>query len=399
MNKLSIRDVEVSGKEVLMRCDFNVPLKGGEITDDTRITAALPTIKLLLEKGAKLVLCSHLGRPGGEVNLEFTLKPVAVRLSELLGQEVFFAEDTIGEAAMSLRTNLENGQAVLIENTRFAAEETANDPVFSEALAGNAEIFVNNAFGTAHRAHASTVGVTEHVSQSAMGMLVEKELDFLVNKLNSPESPFAVIIGGKKVSDKIKVIDKLLDKADIMIIGGAMTYTFRKAQGYELGNSLVEDQFVPLAGELMEKAEKNGVQFCLPKNTRITQEFSNDAETRCTIEYGDDMAVIPDGWEGIDIGDKAIIDYCEILKGCKTVLWNGPMGVFELDNFAEGTKAVAETLAEIDGTVILGGGDSVTAANKFGVGEKMTFLSTGGGASLELLEGKDLPGVVALTNV
>ncbi len=398
MTKLSIRDLDVANKEVLMRCDFNVPLKDGAITDDSRITGALPSIKLLLEKGAKLVLCSHMGRPNGEVNLEFSLKPVAVRLAEHLGQDVLFAEDTIGEAAMSARANLESGQVVLIENTRFAEEETSNDETFSKALAGNAEIFVNDAFGTAHRAHASTEGVTRFVSQSAMGLLVELELDFLVGKLQSAESPFAVIIGGKKVSDKIKVIDKLLDKADIMIIGGAMTYTFRAAQGYQLGDSLVEKEFIPLASELMEKAQKNGVQFCLPKNTRITQEFSNDAETKCTIEYGEDMNVIPDGWEGIDIGDEAIEEYCEILRGCKTVLWNGPMGVFELDNFAKGTKAVANTLAEIDATVILGGGDSVTAANKFGVGDKVSFLSTGGGSSLELLEGKVLPGIAALTD-
>ncbi len=397
MNKLSIRDLDVAGKEVLMRCDFNVPLKNGAITDDSRITGALPSIKLLIEKGAKLVLCSHLGRPKGQVNLDYTLKPVALRLTELLGQEVLFAEDTIGEASMSARANLENGNVVLIENTRFAEEETANDPTFAKALAGNATIFVNDAFGTAHRAHASTEGVTHHVAQSAMGLLVASELEFLVGKLENPVSPFAVIIGGKKVSDKIKVIDKLLDKADIMIIGGAMTYTFRKAQGYKLGNSLVEDEFVPLAKELMEKAAKNGVQFCLPKNTCITQEFSETAETKCTIEYGDDMNVIPDGWEGVDIGDSAIDEYCEILRGCKTVLWNGPMGVFELDNFAAGTKAVAKTLSEIDATVILGGGDSVTAANKFGVGDKLSFLSTGGGSSLQLLEGKPLPGIEALT--
>ncbi len=395
--KLSIKDIQVNGKEVLMRCDFNVPLKNGAITDDSRITGALPSIKLLIEKGAKLVLCSHLGRPKGQVNLDYTLKPVALRLTELLGQEVLFAEDTIGEASMSARANLENGNVVLIENTRFAEEETANDPTFAKALAGNATIFVNDAFGTAHRAHASTEGVTHHVAQSAMGLLVASELEFLVGKLENPVSPFAVIIGGKKVSDKIKVIDKLLDKADIMIIGGAMTYTFRKAQGYKLGNSLVEDEFVPLAKELMEKAAKNGVQFCLPKNTCITQEFSETAETKCTIEYGDDMNVIPDGWEGVDIGDSAIDEYCEILRGCKTVLWNGPMGVFELDNFAAGTKAVAKTLSEIDATVILGGGDSVTAANKFGVGDKLSFLSTGGGSSLQLLEGKPLPGIEALT--
>jgi len=361
MNKLSIRDLDVAGKEVLMRCDFNVPLKNGAITDDSRITGALPSIQLLLEKGAKLVLCSHMGRPKGQVNLEYTLKPVAVRLAELLGQDVLFAEDTIGEASMSARANLENGQVVLIENTRFAEEETTNDATFAKALAGNAEVFVNDAFGTAHRAHASTEGVTHYVSQSAMGLLVEKELEFLDRKLESPESPFAVIIGGKKVSDK-------------------------------------EDEFVPLAGELMAKAEKNGVKFCLPTNTRITQEFSEEAETKCTIKYGDDMNVIPDGWEGVDIGDEAIVEYCEILRGCKTVLWNGPMGVFELDNFAVGTKAVANTLAEIDATVILGGGDSVTAANKFGVGDKVSFLSTGGGSSLALLEGKELPGIASLTN-
>ena len=398
MNKLSINNLDVSGKEVLMRCDFNVPLKDGAITDDSRITGALPSIKLLLEKGAKLVICSHMGRPAGLVNLEYTLKPVAVRLAELLGQDVAFAEDTIGEASMSARANLEAGQVVLIENTRFAEEETSNDPIFAKALAGNAEIFVNDAFGTAHRSHASTEGVTHHVPQSAMGLLIEKELEFLVGKLEAPQSPFAVIIGGKKVSDKIKVIDALLDKADIMIIGGAMSYTFRVAQGYKVGDSLVQQDKVELADELMKKAEEKGVKFMLPCNTRITQEFSPDAETKCTINYEDDMNVIPDDWEGVDIGDEAIEEYCEVLKTCKTVLWNGPMGVFELDNFGVGTKAVAETLADMEGaTTIVGGGDSVTAANKYGLGEKFTFLSTGGGSSLELLEGKVLPGIDALT--
>jgi len=301
---------------------------------------------------------------------------------------------------MSARANLEAGEAVLIENTRFAEEETANDATFAKALAGNAEVFVNDAFGTAHRAHASTEGVTHHVSQSAMGLLIEKELEFLVGKLESPESPFAVIIGGKKVSDKIKVIDALLDKADIMIIGGAMSYTFRVAQGYEVGDSLVQQDKVELAGELMKKAEEKGVKFMLPRNTRITQEFSPDAETKCTISYEDDMKVVPAGWEGVDIGDEAITEYCEVLKTCKTVLWNGPMGVFELDNFGIGTKAVAETLANMeDATTIVGGGDSVTAANKYGLGEKFTFLSTGGGSSLELLEGKVLPGINSLTCV
>ena len=398
MKKLSIRNLEVSGREVLMRCDFNVPLKEGVITDDTRITAALPSIKLLLDKGAKLVLCSHMGRPKGQVNLEYSLKPVAKRLSELLGKEVLFAEDTIGESAMSYRANLENGQAVLLENTRFAEEETTNDPMFAKALAGNADAFVNDAFGTAHRAHASTEGVIHHLPQSAMGLLVEKELEFLVEKLDSPESPFAVIIGGKKVSDKIKVIDKLLDRADVMIVGGAMSYTFRVAQGYKVGDSLVENDYVELAGELMKKAEQKGVKFYLPKNDLIAQEVSPEAETKSTIEYGAYKNVIPDGWLGVDIGDAAITEYCEVLRGCKTVLWNGPMGVFELENLSKGTRAIAETLAEIDATVILGGGDSVTAANKFGVGSKLTFLSTGGGASLELLEGKELPGVVSLTN-
>lgn len=398
MKKLSITEIEVNGKEVLMRCDFNVPLKNGAITDDSRITGALPSIQLLLEKGAKLVLCSHMGRPDGEVNLEYSLKPVAVRLSELLGKEVLFAEDTIGEAATSLRANLEPGHALLIENTRFAAEETSNDPAFAEALAGDAEIFVNDAFGTAHRAHASTEGVTKFVKQSTMGLLVAKELEFLVGKLESPESPFAVIVGGKKVSDKIKVIDTLLDKCDLMLIGGAMSYTFRVAQGYKVGNSLVQQDKVQLAKELMEKAKKNGVRFMLPKSTRITQEFSETAETRVTQDYGDDVNVIPDGWEGVDIGDSAIEAYTEALKTCKTVLWNGPMGVFELDNFGKGTKAVAEVLAGLDAVTIVGGGDSVTAANKYGLGEKFTFLSTGGGSSLELLEGKVLPGIDALCN-
>jgi len=397
MSKLSIQGLEVQGQEVLMRADFNVPLKDGVITDDTRIQAALPSIKHLLAGGAKLVLCSHLGRPKGEANPAYSLAPVAARLTELLGSSVELAPDCIGAEADAMRASLEAGQAMLLENTRFHSEETANDSGFAKALAGKAEIFVNDAFGTAHRAHGSTEGVTHHVGTSAMGFLLARELEYLVGKLESPESPFLVIMGGAKVSDKIQVINSLMDKADAFIIGGAMAYTFRKAQGYEIGMSLVEDDKLDLAKEILKNAEDKGVRFLLPADTRITQEFKDGAETRVTDAYADGGG-IPADWEGIDIGDKAIEEFCAEVRSSKTILWNGPMGVFEIGSFAKGTEEVAKAVGETDAITIVGGGDSVTAVKKFGLEDQMTFISTGGGASLELLEGKELPGVAALTD-
>lgn len=396
--KLSITDIQVNGKEVLMRCDFNVPYNSElEITDDTRIQAAIPSIKHLLENGAKLVICSHMGRPAGKPEEKYSLRPVGLRLSEILGAPIAFADDTIGDHATLLRSQLDPGHAVLLENTRFDDKEKANDPEFAKALAGNAEIFVNDAFGTAHRAHASTEGVTHHIAQSAMGFLIAAELEFLQEKLKTPAKPFLAIMGGKKVSDKIQVIKAMMDKADEFIIGGAMAYTFLKAQGYKTGMSLVEDEFIPLAKEILETAKQKGIKFHLPADTRITQEFANDAETRVTTPYSEG-GEIPDDWEGIDIGDVAIKDFCKVVEGAGTILWNGPMGVFEMDNFAAGTIALAEAVAKADALTIVGGGDSVTAANKFCSSSDFDFLSTGGGASLELLEGKELPGVAALTN-
>ncbi|MGJ8726587.1 MAG: phosphoglycerate kinase [Roseibacillus sp.] len=397
MNKLSIRDLDAAGKEVLMRADFNVPLNdAGEITDDTRIQAALPSIEHLKKAGAKLVLCSHMGRPKGERNSKYSLQPVATRLSELLGCEVTFANDCIGEEAAAARAALTDGSILLLENTRFHAAETANEAPFAEALAGTAEIFVNDAFGTAHRAHGSTEGVTHHVTQSAMGLLMERELEYLVGKVGNPDRPLLVIMGGAKVSDKIQVITALLDKADTILIGGAMAYTFRKAQGYKVGMSLVENDKLDLALEILKKAEEKGVKFLLPADTLITQEFKDGAETQNTAPYADG-GTIPDDWEGIDIGSVAIGEFKSVVAEAKTILWNGPMGVFEIDTFATGTKELAEAVAASDAVSIVGGGDSVTAANKFGVADRMTFISTGGGASLELLEGKDLPGVAALS--
>jgi 3-phosphoglycerate kinase len=396
--KLSITDIQVNGKEVLMRCDFNVPYNSElEITDDTRIQAAIPSIKHLLENGAKLVICSHMGRPAGKPEEKYSLRPVGLRLSEILGAPIAFADDTIGDHATLLRSQLDPGHAVLLENTRFDDKEKANDPEFAKALAGNAEIFVNDAFGTAHRAHASTEGVTHHIAQSAMGFLIAAELEFLQDKLKTPAKPFLAIMGGKKVSDKIQVIKAMMDKADEFIIGGAMAYTFLKAQGYKTGMSLVEDEFIPLAKEILETAKQKGIKFHLPADTRITQEFANDAETRVTAPYSEG-GEIPDDWEGIDIGDVAIKDFCKVVEGAGTILWNGPMGVFEMDNFAAGTIALAEAVAKADALTIVGGGDSVTAANKFCNPSDFDFLSTGGGASLELLEGKELPGVAALSN-
>ena len=397
MNKLSIRDLDASGKEVLMRADFNVPLnEKGEITDDTRIQAALPSIELLKKGGAKLVLCSHMGRPKGERNCKYSLQPVATRLGKLLGCEVTFATDCIGEGAATLRAEMTDGSILLLENTRFHAAETDNESSFAEELAGKAELFVNDAFGTAHRAHASTEGVTHHIEQSAMGLLMERELEFLAGKVSDPARPFLVIMGGKKVSDKIQVITALLDKADTILVGGAMAYTFLKAQGYKVGKSLVEDEFLDLALEILKKAKEKGVELILPADTLITQEFKEGAETKNT-EVFTAGGSIADDWEGIDIGAVAIGEFKEVVAKAKTILWNGPMGVFEIDTFANGTKSLAEAVGASDALSIVGGGDSVTAANKFGVADDMTFISTGGGASLELLEGKDLPGVAALT--
>lgn len=396
MAKLSIRDLDVQGKEILMRVDFNVPLKNGAITDDTRIQAALPSIDYLLKAGARLVLCSHLGRPDGEVMAEASLRPTAERLAALLGMAVGFVPDCIGEGALAARAALPSGGVLLLENVRFHAGETKNDSEFARQLAGQAEYFVNDAFGTAHRAHASTEGVTHFVRKSAMGFLIERELEYLQGRLENPERPFLVIMGGAKVSDKIQVITALMEKADAFLIGGAMAYTFRKAQGYATGSSRVENDKLDLALDILAKAEAKGIRFLLPADTRVTQEFREGAPTSVTGVYGQGGG-IDDGWEGIDIGDAAIAEFREEIARARTVIWNGPMGVFEIDSFAAGTRAIAEALAASDAVTIVGGGDSVTAVKKFGLEDRMTFISTGGGASLELLEGRVLPGVAALS--
>ena len=381
-----------------MRVDFNVPLKDGVITDDTRIEGAVPSIKLLVAGGAKLVLCSHLGRPKGGHEAKFSLAPAAARLSEILGLTVKLATDCIGPDVATLRAAVKPGEVILLENTRFYQEEEANDSAFAMKLAGNAEIYINDAFGTAHRAHASTEGVTHYVKQSAMGLLMERELEYLDGKLQNPAKPFLVIMGGAKVSDKIQVITALMEKADAFLIGGAMANTFRKAQGYQTGNSRVEADKLDLALDILAKAEAKGVRFLLPADTRVTQEFKEGAETKVTGIYGQGGET-PEGWEGIDIGDVAIAEFCEEVAKARTVIWNGPMGVFEIASFAKGTRAIAEAMAASDAVTIVGGGDSVTAVNQFGLDDKMTFISTGGGASLELLEGKVLPGVAALSDV
>ena len=391
MNKVTVKDLDVNGKKVLLRCDFNVPLDENlNITDKTRIVAALPTIKYLLDNNAKIILCSHLGRPKGEVKPEFSLAPVAKELSKLLGQEVLMAKDVIGESAKSLAANLQEGQVMLLENVRFHREETDNDPEFAKELASMAEVFVNDAFGTAHRAHASTEGVS-HYLPSVSGFLIEKELRFLGDALNNPERPFVAILGGAKVSDKIGVIDSLLEKVDTLMIGGGMAYTFFKAQGYEVGNSLCEPDKCELALSLMKKAEEKGVKFLLPVDTKVGKEFKPDTESK-TVAWTE----IPEGWEGFDIGEKTIEMFENELKTAKTVVWNGPLGLFEFDQFAIGTNAIAHALAELDATTIIGGGDSAAAVEKAGLADRMTHISTGGGASLEFLEGKKLPGIECL---
>ena len=395
-NKKSIEDIEVAGKRVLCRCDFNVPTKEGKITSDKRIVAALPTIQYLVDKGAQVILCSHMGKPKGEWKPELSLKIVADRLSELLGKEVIMAADVAGEDAKAKAAALKDGDVMLLDNVRFDKKEKKNDPEFAKALLGNATLYVNDAFGSAHRAHASTEGVTHFAEKSAMGFLIERELEYLEGKLSSPEQPFVVIMGGAKVSDKIQVLSKLMEKSQTFIIGGAMANTFLAAQGHDVGNSKIEADKLDLANQILADAKAKGVTFVLPADTRYTFKFEEGAETFCTAPWAEGGEVPAEGM-GIDIGDKAIEEFCGILKGAKTVLWNGPLGVFELDSFAKGTKAIAECLAESDCTSIVGGGDSVTAAKKFKVADKLSFCSTGGGASLELLEGKVLPGIGSLS--
>ena len=391
MNKKTVKDIELKGQKVLVRCDFNVPMdEEKNITDNTRIVAALPTIKYLLENNCAIILCSHLGRPKGEFKPEFSLQPVAKELSKLLDKEVIMAKDVVGEDATTKAANLKQGEILLLENVRFHKEETDNDPEFAKKLADMAEIYVNDAFGAAHRAHASTAGVAAYLP-AVSGFLIEKELKFLGNAIANPERPFVAILGGAKVSDKIGVIDSLLEKVDTLMIGGGMAYTFFKAQGYGVGNSLCELDKLDLAKSLMEKAKNKGVKLLLPVDTKIGKEFKPDTESK-TVAWTD----IPDEWEGFDIGEKTIEMFSNELKTAKTVIWNGPVGLFEFDQFAIGTNSIAKVLSEIDATTIIGGGDSAAAVKKAGLQDKMTHISTGGGASLEFLEGKKLPGIECL---
>lgn len=391
LNKKTIEDIDVNGKRVLVRCDFNVPQdEEGNITDDRRIVAALPTIKYLMEHNAKVILCSHLGRPKGEFNMKYSLKPIAKRLSELLGKEVHMADDVIGDSAKSLAASLKEGDVMLLENVRFHKEEEANDMAFSKALAELADVYVNDAFGTAHRAHASTEGVAKYLP-AVCGYLIQKEINVMGKALNNPVRPFVAILGGKKVSDKINVITNLIDKVDELLIGGGMAYTFFKAKGYEIGKSICEDDKVELAKELMEKAAHKGVKLLLPIDNVVATEFSNDAESKVVASNE-----IPADWEGVDIGPETVKLYGDALKNAKTVIWNGPMGVFEFDKFAVGTNEIAKILGGLDAITIIGGGDSAAAIEKGGFADKMTHISTGGGASLEFLEGKELPGIACL---
>lgn len=393
MEKKTVKDVDLKEKKVLVRCDFNVPMdEEKNITDNTRIVAALPTIKYLIEQNCAIILCSHLGRPKGEFKPEFSLKPVAKELSKLLDKEIIMANDVIGEDAKQKAKELKPGQIMLLENVRFHREETDNDPKFAKELASMAEIYVSDAFGAVHRAHSSTAGVAAYLPAVA-GFLIEKELKFLGKALNNPERPFVAILGGAKVSDKIGVIDSLLEKVDTLMIGGGMAYTFFKAQGYGVGNSICELDKLDLARELMKKAEEKGVKFVLPIDTKVGKEFKPDTESK-TVKYTE----IPDEWEGFDIGEETIKMFSDELRKAKTVVWNGPLGLFEFDQFAIGTNAIAEVLSEIDATTIIGGGDSAAAVKKAGLEGKMSHISTGGGASLEFLEGKKLPGIECLQN-
>ena len=401
LNKKSVDDLNVKGRKVLVRCDFNVPLQDGVITDENRIVAALPTIEKLIKEGAKVILCSHLGKPK-EPSAEFSLAPVAVRLSEKLGKEVVFAADdnVVGENAKKAVAEMKDGDVVLLQNTRFRKEETKNVEEFSKELASlcDNDVYVNDAFGTSHRAHCSTVGVASFVKESAVGYLMQKEIDYLGNAVNNPVRPFVAILGGAKVSDKINVINNLLEKVDTLIIGGGMAYTFFKAMGYNIGKSLLEEDKMEYALEMIKKAEEKGVKFLLPIDTVVAKDFGAGKPHHTVERPLDDPSkpFISDDEEGFDIGEKTRALYAETVKTAKTVVWNGPMGVFEIPDYAEGTKAVAEALANIDATTIIGGGDSAAAVNQMGYGDKMSHISTGGGASLEFLEGKALPGVEAV---
>lgn len=396
LNKKSVDDINVKGKKVLVRCDFNVPLQEGKITDENRLVAALPTIKKLIADGGKVILCSHLGKPKGEPKPELSLAPVAVRLTELLGQEVKFAADpeVVGANAKAAVAEMNDGDVILLENTRYRVEETKNGEAFSKDLASLCEIFVNDAFGTAHRAHCSNVGVTEYVDTAVVGYLMQKEIDFLGNAVNNPKRPFVAILGGAKVSSKISVIDNLIDKVDTLIIGGGMAYTFMAGMGEEVGKSLLEEDYKEYAVKMLKKAEEKGVKMLIPIDTTVGDDFSNDCNIKI-VGRGE----IPADMEGLDIGPKTAELFADALKGAKTVVWNGPMGCFEMPNFAAGTVAIAKAMAELeDATTIIGGGDSAAAVNQLGFGDKMTHISTGGGASLEFLEGKELPGVAAANN-
>jgi len=390
LNKKSVEDIDVAHKRVLVRCDFNVPIEDGGITDDNRIVQALPTIRYLIAHNARVILCSHLGRPKGEFNMEFSLAPIAQRLSELLGMPVTMAKDVIGPDAQAKVRALKDGEVMLLENVRFHKEEEKNDPEFARALASLAEVYVNDAFGTAHRAHASTAGVTAYLP-GVCGFLIQKEISVMGGALSNPKRPFVAILGGAKVSDKIGVINNLIEKVDALLIGGGMAYTFMKAQGGEIGMSLCENDKLDLAKELMAKAAARGIKFLLPADHVVVQEFKNDSPSMLA-----DDGHIPDGWEGVDIGPKTVELFGSVIKGAGTIIWNGPMGVFEMDNFAKGTKAIAEAVADSGAISIIGGGDSAAAVEKFGLADRITHISTGGGASLEFLEGLDLPGIACL---
>ncbi len=395
MNKKTIRDVDLKGKKVLVRCDFNVPLdENGKITDNTRITAALPTIQYLREQGAKVILCSHLGRPKGQVNEKYSLQPVADELKDLLDTDVKFASDVTGSSAKSTTEALRDGEVALLENVRFDPREEQNDDTLAMELASLSDgIYVNDAFGAAHRAHSSTEGVTHHVDESVAGLLMEKEIEFLGGVLESPEEPFVAILGGAKVSDKIGVIENLIDKVDEILIGGGMAFTFLKAKGYDIGDSICEEDKVEEAKRILKKAEDEGVKIRLPKDVHVTKEFSNDTPDKMV-----DVDKIPEGYQGLDIGPKTVMEFEKELQGAKTVLWNGPLGVCEFSKFTIGTERIAEAIANTDAVSVVGGGDSVAAIKKLGLADQFTHISTGGGASLELLEGKTLPGLAALTD-